>query len=284
MKKIIVGFVLFLTILPVFASAYFTDANIMEELQSQIASLVKQVQQLQARLAQMQGVQTAKWCHTFNIDLKIGDNTYDEISALNEALQKEGFNPGESGLFNEAMASAIVGFQEKYKSEILTPIGLSHGTGYLGARTRAKLNVLYGCGNANQTSTTKTIKIYLIDSNSGGSIGCGDNLVAIEKPLLDLNSYTPLKDALTQLINYKTGDGSGLYNAFATDNLSLNGVSISNGEATINLSGSHTGAACDTPRIKAQLKKTAMQFPNVNKVLIFINSVLFDKATSASGL
>jgi hypothetical protein len=43
------------------------------------------------------------------------------------------------------MAAAVTGFQEKYRSEILDPIGLAHGTGYVGARTRVKLNALYGC-------------------------------------------------------------------------------------------------------------------------------------------
>ena len=101
------------------------------------------------------------WCHTFNTNLKIGD-IGDEVSALQTALQKEGFSissdemaqtGGTLGVaysvpanFGESTASAVTGFQEKYRSEILTPLGLKYGTGFVGKATRAKLNQLYGCG------------------------------------------------------------------------------------------------------------------------------------------
>jgi len=38
--------------------------------------------------------------------------------------------------------SAVIKFQEKYASEILIPIGLSQGTGYVGSITRQKINQL----------------------------------------------------------------------------------------------------------------------------------------------
>lgn len=302
MKKII-GFLVALVMLislPINTSAYFTDADVMEELRSQITSLLAQVKQLQAQLATLKPTNTA--CYTFNANLGVG-NSGEDVKSLRSALAQSGtkvIGEGREDLFDEFVASAVSAFQEKYRSEILTPAGLSNSTGYVGARTRAKLNQLYGCAtgngidpvfsnsnalNLNQVlSNTEKIKVYLIDPNvpnNNGPTGCGDNVVAIEKPLLDQNS--PLKAALTQLISYKTGDGSGLYNAFTTDNLSLSGVSILNGEATINLSGSHNGAVCDTPRIKAQLEKTALQFSNVNKVSIFINGIPFEKATSGQG-
>lgn len=93
------------------------------------------------------GSGSSAWCYTFNRDLRIG-NSGKAVVALSTALGREGFTAGmeEKGVFGEAMASAVVGFQEKYKSEILTPNNLAHGTGFVGISTRAKLNSLYGCG------------------------------------------------------------------------------------------------------------------------------------------
>lgn len=139
-------------ILPILAIVLlpsFSSAATVEELQAQISALLAQLQSLQSQLAQIQG-QPAVWCHDFNVNLKIGDKG-NEISLLRAALAKEGFevfnpqeNPYESS-FDEDLASAVTGLQEKYKDEILTPLGLKYGTGFAGKATRAKLNHLYGC-------------------------------------------------------------------------------------------------------------------------------------------
>jgi hypothetical protein len=121
-------------------------AATVEELWAQIIKLQEQIAQLQKQLAELQG-KPAAWCHDFNVNLKIGDSG-PEVEALQTALEKEGFDVSKDprGYFGEYTASAVVGFQEKYKDEILTPWGLTHGTGFVGKTTRAKLNKLYGCG------------------------------------------------------------------------------------------------------------------------------------------
>jgi len=114
------------------------------------------IAELQKQIAELQGKPTT-WCHDFNRNLRIGD-TGEEIDALWTALGKEvsrdtretlSYDHEGMGLpskFGEHTAAAVTEFQEKYKDEILTPLGLKHGTGFVGPATRKKLNALYGCG------------------------------------------------------------------------------------------------------------------------------------------
>lgn len=141
-----------------------TQAATIEELQAQIQSLLQQVQQLQTQLAQLQG-QPTQWCHTFNVNLGYCSKG-SEVGALQIVLVKEGFSVNSEekskSSFGDFTASAVTGFQEKYKDEILTPLGLQHGTGYVGKATRTKLNSLYGC---TQPPTTPSITVL---SPNGG--------------------------------------------------------------------------------------------------------------------
>lgn len=51
-----------------------------------------------------------------------------------------------TGNFLSLTKSAVVRFQEKYSEEILNPVGLNRGTGYVGFLTRAKINRLINLG------------------------------------------------------------------------------------------------------------------------------------------
>jgi len=135
-----------------------SSAQTVADLQAQIQTLLNQIQQLKAQIAAQGGGGGGGgvvWCHTFSTNLGIGSSG-DEASALVTALAKEGFARQEgqevssnfASSYDETIASFVSAFQEKYRSEILTPSGLSAGTGYVGPGTRAKLNALYGCGIA----------------------------------------------------------------------------------------------------------------------------------------
>jgi len=88
----------------------------------------------------------AKWCFDFRRNLRIGDRGND-VLALQYALSLELGNIvfEDAGAYEEETASAVSGFQEKYKSEVLTPARLRFGTGYFGKSTRARLNRIFGC-------------------------------------------------------------------------------------------------------------------------------------------
>jgi len=128
------------------------SAQTLADLQAQINALLEQVQKLQMLLGKPQG--TEQWCHTFNTNLGIGSGG-GEVANLVVALRKEKLDVGDTDYYDETVASAVTGFQEKYRSEILTPAGLKNGTGYVGGRTRAKLNTLYNCGSSERVPAQK---------------------------------------------------------------------------------------------------------------------------------
>ncbi len=147
LRRVAVGSVLALLILP--GVSFAQSVSSATSIQAQIAALEAQLAVLQQQLAQSQG--GTVWCHLFNSNLYFGiSNT--EVSALQEALAKDGESVNITGTFDEQTAAGVVAFQEKYKSDVLTPIGLKNGTGYVGPATQAKLNKLFGC-----TTTTPPV-------------------------------------------------------------------------------------------------------------------------------
>ena len=117
------------------------------QLQAEIQSLTAQLTQLEAQLAAAGGSTTA-WCYTFNNNLYVGMSG-NEVTELQTALQKDGESVTVNGTFDDQTAAAVTAFQEKYQSTILTPYGLSNGTGYAGKGTRAEINSLFGCSGSN---------------------------------------------------------------------------------------------------------------------------------------
>jgi hypothetical protein len=129
---------------------------------------------------------------------------------------------------------------------------------------------------ASSTSQT-SIKIYYVavgnNGKSGMPIGCGDSLVPVTVPV----GSTPalLKAALQELFEGKQQfiGQSGLMNALYQSNLSVDSAVISNGIATVKLSGQvQLGGVCDDPRFVNQIKQTILQFPAITTANVFINN------------
>jgi hypothetical protein len=85
----------------------------------------------------------------FSADLSYGSSSPD-VTELQKALNQDqrtrvsdtGLgSPGfETSFFGAKTKEAVMRFQELYRTEVLTPGGFASPTGYVGARTRAKLN------------------------------------------------------------------------------------------------------------------------------------------------
>lgn len=121
------------------------------------------------------------------------------------------------------------------------------------------------------------INLYLIaledEGQSGEPVGCGDSLAAV--PIQIDATENPLNAAYERLLSIKERivQPYGLYNALYQSDLQLEEIRLDEaGLAEVYLSGSYQlGGVCDDPRFEAQLTQTAMQFPQVQQVEVFIN-------------
>ena len=143
------------------------------------------------------------------------------------------------------------------------------------------------------TATTSAgasqVNIYLIaledNGASGKKIGCNDSVVPVVvniQPTLGV-----LRAALTELFKLEGQPyygQSGLYNALAQSDLTIQSLDIVNRLAVIRLTGSLlSGGVCDDPRIKAQLEEIALQFSTIDQVSIYINGIPLDSLLSGQG-
>ena len=132
------------------------NAALIARLTAQIEQLKSEILKLQAvlaaRLSQSQtaaaGSKTASAysCAAITADLYYGVENYGQVKCLQEFLAAQGsqiYPQGAvSGSFSTYTRDAVSRFQEKYASEILAPLGLTVGTGYVGASTRKTINRL----------------------------------------------------------------------------------------------------------------------------------------------
>lgn len=113
------------------------------------------------------------------------------------------------------------------------------------------------------------IVIYLTHIGTGGPVACGDSLVALLTGYIrtgDIEKDIQLAiDTLFSVGQYSIG----LYNATYPSNLRFGGMTLSKGEAVVELGGSYVKPkdSCDASRYRAQVWATIQQFPEVNRAI-----------------
>ncbi|KPJ55296.1 hypothetical protein AMJ47_00245 [Parcubacteria bacterium DG_72] len=129
------------------------DTDLIQKLLAQIAYLRAEIVKVQTRIANIlasrQGrippVPVSGSCSQITVNLSFG-MTSQQVNCLQQFLKLQGSDIYPEGLvtsyFGSLTRSAVIRFQEKYSSEILFPLGLTSGTGYVGLLTRGKINEL----------------------------------------------------------------------------------------------------------------------------------------------
>jgi len=119
----------------------------VEELKSEIVRITALIAQLQSQLAQLLAIPEIPAGYKFEKTLRYGQKS-DDVKYLQIFLKAQGTEIYPEGLvtgnFLSLTQQAVIRFQEKYASEILTPLGLEKGTGFVGEKTRTKINQLLG--------------------------------------------------------------------------------------------------------------------------------------------
>jgi Sporulation and spore germination len=118
---------------------------------------------------------------------------------------------------------------------------------------------------------TRQVKVYLVKvgdaGKSGKKIGCDDSLYAVTRTVKA--TATPLKSAIEELLSMSNEEG----NYWKGENLKVEKAFISKGAAQIYITGNgpQVAGVCDEPRITSQIEATAKQFPNVKRVIVYVN-------------
>ena len=136
-----------------FTYSIFTSGGEETEEQIIIQQLLQKISILKSEIAKLQNknnisntTNNSSLCLQITQNLYIGINHNNQVKCLQEFLKSQGGNIYPEGYitgnFGEFTKNAVIKFQEKYSSEILKPYGLLGGTGYVGEKTRQKINQL----------------------------------------------------------------------------------------------------------------------------------------------
>jgi len=120
------------------------EEQLIKELLAKITILKTEIAKVQAKINAILASRGQISCQRFEKDLYFGMMNNPEVRCLQEFLKNQGSEIYPEGLvtgnFLSLTQAAVNRFQEKYADEILKPLNLEKGTGYVGQMTKVKIN------------------------------------------------------------------------------------------------------------------------------------------------
>lgn len=121
------------------------------------------------------------------------------------------------------------------------------------------------------------ILFYLIAEDTGGTVACGDSLVAMNTGILRTgNAAEDVKIAMRALLNIGSPYVSGLRHSGYQSNLQVISAEYNSGTQVVNVNLTGTVIKpddnCDKERFRVQIFATAQQFKNVVKAFVWVGS------------
>lgn len=92
-------------------------------------------------------------CQRINSSLRMGDSGA-EVALLTAELVKEGLLSQPKTTFDTQVYNAVIAYQEKYASYILSPVGLTRGSGFVGPSTLSFMNSKMTCSSSTTGGST----------------------------------------------------------------------------------------------------------------------------------
>jgi len=217
-----------------FALVTPAKAQSVEDLTAQIASLLATITSLQAQLAGMTGgTTTTTGSYNFTMNHEMGDEG-GEVMDLQKFLNANGFavsatgagSPGnETSYFGSRTKQAVVAWQNANAAAVLTPVGLTSGTGYWGPSSRSAANSMGGGSTTTPVPTGTGVTVSAAAQPANGIAVEGAARVPYTKFVLTNNSGS------AQTINSVTVERGGLLNNLAIAGVVLldqNGMQLGN--------------------------------------------------------